>query len=72
MIQEHMPIFVSYMKEFADASKSKASLVDSEQLKTLQQQGDWTQVSYYKTKTDVTLEDTEMKEYKAQIAEILK
>jgi hypothetical protein len=71
MRQEHMPIFVSYIKEFAGANQNKSTLVNTEQLKQLREQGDWTKVSYYILKKNVTLEDPEMLEYKTQIDAIL-
>jgi hypothetical protein len=70
MLKAHMPIFSSYIKEFGQGSVG--GQVDSEQLKKLRQQGDWTQVSYYKTKKNVTLSSPEMKKYKAKIDEIRK
>jgi hypothetical protein len=46
--------------------------VGTEQLKKLREQGDWTRVSYYTSKTNVTLDSPAMKKYKARIDEILK
>ncbi len=70
MLKAHMPIFSSYIKEFGQGGTG--GQVDSEQLKKLRQQGDWTKVSYYTSKTNVTLNSPEMKKYKAKIDEICK
>jgi len=70
MLAEHMPIFSSYIREFADAAKGSKVKYDEAKLDALRQKADWTQVSYYKDKKNITLDAPEMKKYEAQIKAI--
>lgn len=65
MLAEHMPIFSKYIRRFADAGKKVKH--DEAKIAELREQGDWTNVSYYKEKKDITLKSPEMKKYEAQI-----
>ncbi|EYF02879.1 LysM peptidoglycan-binding domain-containing protein [Chondromyces apiculatus] len=68
MLAEHMPIFSSYIRRFAEkATKVKH---DAAKVEALRKQGDWTTMSYYKEKKNITLESPEMKKYQAQIEAI--
>lgn len=65
MLAEHMPIFSSYIRKFADEGKKVKH--DAAKVEALRKKGDWTDQSYYKEKKNVTLESPEMKKYEAQI-----
>jgi hypothetical protein len=71
---QHMPIFSTMIRKFADAPKgqvvaTKEKLARLTALRTL---GDWTKVSYYKDEENVTMESPEMAAYKAKIDGILR
>jgi len=75
MLKEHMPIFVKYIEEFGKSGSgglSNTRKVEEQQLTALRQRGDWTRVSYYSSKENVTMSSPEMKKYKAEIDKILK
>ena len=66
MIERHMPIFSSYIQEFGAAS-SKRAPYDQEKVDKLLDMAEWTNVSYYVSKKNITLKSPEMKAYAAQI-----
>lgn len=70
MLARHMPLFSAYIKEFGDAAATKV-VYDKAKLDALRKQADWTNVSYYKQKKNITLESPEMKAYGSQIKSIL-
>jgi hypothetical protein len=75
MLVQHMPIFTSYIDEFTRSNRAGAGAavqVEAQQLASLRQLGDWTQVPHYRTRRNVTLESPEMKKYKAQIDRLLR
>ncbi len=75
MLKEHMQIFVKYIEEFAKSGKGGISnilQVKEQQLTMLRQQADWTQVSYYISKKNVTLDSPKLKKYKKEIDKIFK
>ncbi len=75
MLVQHMPIFTSYIDEFTRNNRAGAGAavqVETQRLAHLRQLGDWTQVSYYRTRRNVTLESPELKKYKAEIDRILR
>jgi hypothetical protein len=75
MLKDHMQIFVKYIEEFAKSGKGglgNTLQVEEQQLTSLRQQADWTRVSYYTSKKNVTLDSPDMKKYKKEIDQILK
>jgi hypothetical protein len=71
MLAEHMPIFSSYIREFAEAS-SKRVPYDKAKVDALLHAADWRNQAFYVKKKNVTLKSPEMKKYDAQIKEITK
>lgn len=73
MLEEHMDIFVSYIKEFAhDGSNRKPTRpAQSDDIQRVMTLADWTQTDHYLHKTNVTMNDPAMKRYKRQINAIL-
>lgn len=70
MIARHMPIFSAYIREFGEAATAKTVVHVEADVDKLIEAADWTKVSYYKDKKNVTLESPEMKKYKSQIKAI--
>ena len=70
MLAEHMPIFSAFIREFGDTVTPKVTY-DQAKIDALRKQADWTQVSFYKSKTNVTMESADMKKYESQIKSIL-
>lgn len=71
MIAEHAPIFSAYVKRWAKDAGAPTVLYDEAKLDELTELADWTNVSYYEQKKNVTLESPEMKKYESQIKAIL-
>ena len=71
MIARHMPIFSSYIKRWAEEAGKPTVEYDEAKIDEFKTLGDWTEVSYYKNKQNVTLESPEMKKYDAEIKAIL-
>jgi len=69
MLERHMPIFSSYIREFGDASAKRAPY-DQEKVDKFLNMAEWTNVSYYVNKKNITLKSPEMKAYSAQIKAI--
>ena len=66
MIARHMLIFSSYICEFGEASEARAPY-EQEKVDRLLAMADWTNVSYYVQKRNITLNSPEMRPYAAQI-----
>ena len=66
MIERHMPIFSSYIREFGDDSATRAPY-EQEKIDSLCHMADWTNVSYYVQQKNVTLNSPELKAYKSRI-----
>lgn len=66
MLARHMPIFSSYICEFGAASATRAPY-EQEKVDRLLDMADWTNVSYYVQKRNITLNSPEMRPYAAQI-----
>jgi hypothetical protein len=71
MIAPHMPIFSSYVRKFGESVTGANVVYDQAKVDALLELADWTKVSYYKDKKNVTLESPEMKKYESQIKAIL-
>jgi len=71
MLARHMPIFSAYVKRWADEAGAPTVEYDEAKLDELRTMADWTQVSYYQSQQNVTLESPEMKQYEAEIKAIL-
>lgn len=70
MLAAHMPIFSAYIREFGNET-TPTVVYDKAKFDKLLELADWTKVSYYKQKKNITLESPEMKAYESQIRGIL-